>query len=221
MMRLLVLCHQKTAQAVTSPPLFREGSPLLICRQSFGTKRVTQKRRHMMKILQPMQEPYKPKPADYQPIPLSVLGSGPLRRVINTNSAEAFALAKSLDWDKYKCNVRGVRWHPNGSWRVQFTRRNYEHNFHVKVNCYFRVGLYGFDGAKQLALGYRKRLEAEWDELLNTWNVTDRKCAQSRLAARRRRNIADEITAAEPETTSTNNTTDSDELRKHTTSIQF
>eukprot|EP00922_Rhytidocystis_sp_ex-Travisia-forbesii_P047992 GHVS01071513.1.p1 GENE.GHVS01071513.1~~GHVS01071513.1.p1 ORF type:complete len:218 (+),score=23.25 GHVS01071513.1:90-743(+) len=217
-MRLLY--QQKTAaQAVTSR--LWEGSALLISRQAFGTKRVTQKRRHMMKILQPMQEPYKPKPADYHPIPLSVLGSGPLRRVINTNSAEAFALAKSLDWDKYKCNVRGVRWHPNGSWRVQFTRRNYEHNFHVKVNCYFRVGLYGFDGAKQLALGYRKRLEAEWDELLNTWNVTDRKCALARLAARRRRNIAEEIAAAEPETTSTNNTTDNDEQYTHTTSIQF
>eukprot|EP00922_Rhytidocystis_sp_ex-Travisia-forbesii_P047990 GHVS01071511.1.p1 GENE.GHVS01071511.1~~GHVS01071511.1.p1 ORF type:complete len:178 (+),score=23.30 GHVS01071511.1:175-708(+) len=152
---------------------------------------------HLMKILQPMQQPYQPKPEGYQPVPLSVMGSGPLRRVINTNSAEAFELAKAVQWDKYKCSVRGVRWHPNGSWRVQFTRRNYEHNFFVKANCYFRVGLYGFEGAKHLAIGYRKRLQQEWEELLSTWDVLDRSAARSRTAARRRREIRKESAAAE------------------------
>lgn len=39
----------------------------------------------------------------------------------------------------------GVRWHPSGSWRVQFKRRCYEHNYFVNCSCYFRVGQWGFD----------------------------------------------------------------------------
>ncbi|KAF8817932.1 AP2 domain transcription factor AP2IV-1 [Cardiosporidium cionae] len=64
-------------------------------------------------------------------------------------------------------------WHPNSSWRVQFDRRNYEHNFFVKCDCYFRTSLYGFSRAKNLAIAYRQRLEAEWDEICQTWHNID------------------------------------------------
>lgn len=147
-----------------------------------------------MQIIHPMQQAYIPKPDGYVPIPLSVLGSGPIRRVITRGTQEAFELAKGIQWDKYKCTVKGVRWHPNGSWRVQFCRRNYEHNFFVNVNCYFRVGQHGFEGAKQLAISYRRRLEREWLELVRTWQMMDR--STGNLCPRARRLIPPRLKAS-------------------------
>merc|ERR1712151_949570 len=123
--------------------------------------------------IQPKQTHYEPKPEGYQPLPLSLLASGPLRRVLTTGTVDARRLAASVDWERYKCDVRGVRWRPVGGWRVLFHRRNYEHNFFVKVDMYFRVHLYGFDKAKELAIAYRKRLEAEWEEQLEIWYKLD------------------------------------------------
>merc|ERR1712039_525108 len=100
---------------------------------------------------------------------------------------EAGNLATQIDWEKYKCDVRGVRWHPVGGWRVQFDRRDYEHNFFVKCSCFFRVNIYGFDRAKELAIGYRKRLEAEWDELQVIWARLDAEREAKRLARRAER----------------------------------
>ncbi|CEM02754.1 unnamed protein product [Vitrella brassicaformis CCMP3155] len=168
-----------------SPPL-----PLRSCQRVFArgaAKKVVQKRRHMMKILHLRQERYEPKPDGYRPLPMSLTGSGPVRRLLVANTKESFALTDKIDWERYKCDVRGVRWHPNGAWRVQFARRNHEHNFFVKCDCYFRVGLYGFEGAKKLAIAYRKRLEAEWEEQMDQWGVIDQRNAERRNAARQRK----------------------------------
>merc|ERR1712060_888969 len=100
---------------------------------------------------------------------------------------EAKQLAGSVDWEKYKSNVKGVRWHAAGAWRVQFDRRDYEHNFFVKCDCYFRVAIYGFDRAKELAIGYRKRLEAEWEEQVRIWAQLDEKRELQRLERRAER----------------------------------
>lgn len=54
-----------------------------------------------------------------------------------------------MDWDKYKTgNVPGVRWHPCGAFRVQFSKKNHAHNFRVHADLYFRIGQYGFEEAK-------------------------------------------------------------------------
>merc|ERR1712187_446505 len=136
----------------------------------FGVKKVRQRRRSRGRIIQPKQTHYEPKPDGYKPLPISLLASGPVRRVLTTGTLEANRLAQSVDWDQYKSDVKGVRWHPVGGWRVQFDKRNYEHNFFVKCSCYFRVALYGFHRAKELAIGYRLRLEAEWEEQERIWH---------------------------------------------------
>merc|ERR1712070_983996 len=129
----------------------------------------------------------------------SILGSGHLRRVLTTNTEEAKRLAASVDWKKYKCDVKGVRWHPIGGWRVQFDRRDYEHNFFVKCDCYFRVQIYGFDKAKELAIGYRQRLEAEWEEQLRIWAVLDEKREAQRLKRKAERDARLQLQASEAE----------------------
>merc|ERR1712217_495661 len=90
------------------------------------------------------------KPEGYQPLPVSLLGSGYIRR-------------------------------------VQLDRRDYEHNFFVKCSCFFRVNIYGFDRAKELAIGYRKRLEAEWEEQQVIWARLDANRESKRLARRAER----------------------------------
>eukprot|EP00450_Noctiluca_scintillans_P025156 CAMPEP_0194511446 /NCGR_PEP_ID=MMETSP0253-20130528/43128_1 /TAXON_ID=2966 /ORGANISM="Noctiluca scintillans" /LENGTH=141 /DNA_ID=CAMNT_0039354781 /DNA_START=207 /DNA_END=632 /DNA_ORIENTATION=- len=123
------------------------------------------------------------------------MASGPIRRVLKTESTEARRLAGAVDWERYKCDVRGVRWHPVGGWRVQFDRRNYENNLFVKCDCYFRVQIYGFDRAKELAIGYRKRLEAEWEEQEKIWLRLDAQREAKRLEkrlTREREKLADD-----------------------------
>eukprot|EP00916_Digyalum_oweni_P008346 GHVL01014001.1.p1 GENE.GHVL01014001.1~~GHVL01014001.1.p1 ORF type:complete len:194 (-),score=31.17 GHVL01014001.1:200-781(-) len=152
---------------------FFENHAISMQHRCFGIKRVTQKRKIGMKILRPIQSPYIPKSDDYSPLPIALLGSGPIRRLIRGNAAESERLAAEVDWDKYKCNVKGVRWHPMGGWRVQFRASNHERNFIVKCSTYFRVSEYGLHEAKRLAISYRKRLEAEWEELNQCWDKLD------------------------------------------------
>ncbi|OEH79901.1 AP2 domain transcription factor ap2iv-1 [Cyclospora cayetanensis] len=122
--------------------------------RDFGVKRVVQKRRHQMRIVHPKQEPFLPPPASAsgdppkppQPLPLSLVNSGP------------------------------------------FDRRNPQKNFFVRADLYFRVGLYGFSGAKHRAVRYRKRLEMEWEELQETWKALDEQHKlqeQQRMAKRK------------------------------------
>jgi len=145
-----------------------------IASRGFASKNVVQRRRYMGRILHPKQTDYVPKPPGYQPLPVSLLASSTIRRIVKTDSQEALDLAAKVDWDRYKCSVAGVRWHPNGSWRVQFRKSNVEHNFYVNCSCYFRTALYGFDAARERAIAYRDRLQAEWEELEQTWKRMDR-----------------------------------------------
>lgn len=153
-------------------------------RRCFGTKRVTQRRSSRGKILHLKQTHYDPKPDGYQPLPRGLLGSGYVRRLLKANTVEAHRLVGTVDWDRYKCNVRGVRWHSVGGWRVQFRRVDYEHNYFVKCSCYFRVSIYGFDRAKELAISYRQRLDAEWDDQQRIWADLDAKREAARLERR-------------------------------------
>ena len=166
------------------------GVPWLLQQQrDFGVKRVVQKRRHQMRIVQPKQEAYTPPPAAEgaprgsppQPLPLSLVNSGPVRRLLYSGSSAAAVAAAAVDWRQYVSPCRGVRWHPCGAWRVQFDRRNKERNFFVRADLYFRVGLYGFHGAKAKAIKYRKRLEQEWLELQDTWRTLDQKTREEPL----------------------------------------
>jgi len=152
---------------------------------SINTKRVTQRRRSRGRIIQLKQTHYVPKSAEETPLPISLLSSGSIRRMIYSKKAEAAELIPKVEWDKYRCDVRGVRWHAMGGWRVQFDRRDYEHNFHVKCDMYFRVQRYGFDRAKELAINYRKRLELEWDEQQKRWDELD--AEDNRIRAEKRR----------------------------------
>eukprot|EP00931_Biecheleriopsis_adriatica_P079629 TRINITY_DN53011_c0_g1_i1.p1 TRINITY_DN53011_c0_g1~~TRINITY_DN53011_c0_g1_i1.p1 ORF type:complete len:222 (-),score=39.80 TRINITY_DN53011_c0_g1_i1:50-682(-) len=155
--------------------------------RGFGTKRVRQRRRSRGRIIQLKETHFEPKPEGYQPLPLSLLASGPIRRVLSTRSVEAQRLAGAIDWERYKCDVKGVRWHASGAWRVQFDKRDYEHNFFVKCSCYFRVPVYGFDRAKELAIAYRRRMEAEWDEQQRIWAKLDAKRDAERARRREER----------------------------------
>jgi hypothetical protein len=127
----------------------------------------------MGRLIQLQQTHYYPKPAEYQSIPKSVLGSGYIRRLLNAGTTTSRSLIPSVEWDKFICTTKGVRWHPCGAWRVQFSRRNHEHNFHVGVDCYFYSKHHGFHRAKELAIGYRQRVEAEWTELESVWAKVD------------------------------------------------
>lgn len=162
-------------------------------RRCFGVQRVVQKRRHQMRILQPKQDPYKYQGTEYSgdgrgtgpgPLPLSLVNSGPVKKLIYSGSAASIAAARAIDWDQYRSPCVGVRWHPSGAWRVQFDRRCVARNFFVSADLYFRVGLYGFAGAKQRAVQYRRRLEAEWKELQQTWHNLDASEARNRASLR-------------------------------------
>eukprot|EP00929_Paragymnodinium_shiwhaense_P115938 TRINITY_DN85105_c0_g1_i1.p1 TRINITY_DN85105_c0_g1~~TRINITY_DN85105_c0_g1_i1.p1 ORF type:complete len:260 (-),score=52.51 TRINITY_DN85105_c0_g1_i1:12-791(-) len=147
----------------------------------FGIKRVRQRRRSRGRLIHPKQTHYVPKPDDYEPLPLSLLSTGNIRRVLKAGTQESKELIGGVDWERYKSGCPGVRWHPVGGWRVQFNRRNYEHNFFVKCSAYFRVALYGFDHGKDLAVAYRKRLEAEWAEQERIWYRMDSEREANRL----------------------------------------
>ena len=138
----------------------------------------------MGRLVQLEQSHYFPKPDDYRPIPKAVLGSGYIRRLLKSGTNDAQALIPQVAWEKFICDVKGVRWHPCGAWRVQFSRRNREHNFHVGVDCYFYTKLHGFHKAKEMAIGYRKRLELEWEEAEAGWRAIDAEREAAREASR-------------------------------------
>ncbi|GFE52729.1 AP2 domain transcription factor AP2IV-1 [Babesia ovis] len=156
---------------------------------AFGTKRVTQKRRYMLKLIHP-EEKHTDKAVQNglltgdNVLPKSLLCDSAIRKLVYSNTLEAQKLAAKVQWDAYKCDVKGVRWHPSGSWYVQFNRRNYEHNFFVNCHCYFSVQKYGFFEAKQMAIAYRKRLEMEYTELQETWNKINRQRWEKRMEQR-------------------------------------
>ncbi len=138
----------------------------------------------MGRLVQLQQSHYFPKADDYTPIPKAVLGSGYVRRLLKAGTADSQSLIPQVAWEKFICDVKGVRWHPCGAWRVQFSRRNREHNFHVGVDCYFYTKLHGFHRAKEMAIGYRKRLELEWEEAEAGWLAIDASRAAAREASR-------------------------------------
>ncbi|VWU53285.1 AP2 domain transcription factor, putative, partial [Hepatocystis sp. ex Piliocolobus tephrosceles] len=113
-------------------------------------------------------------------LPLSLLSSSFIRRTIYSNREDILTNIKKINWKKYCCNVKGVRWHASGAWRVYFCKRNYQHNFFVKCNCYFRVSIYGFEKSKELAVLYRKRLEYEYILLMKKWRQIEMENAQKR-----------------------------------------
>lgn len=143
----------------------------------------------MGRLLQLEQSHYFPKPEDYQSIPKAVLGSGYIRRLMKAGTAASRKLIPQVAWEKFICEVKGVRWHPCGAWRVQFSRRKREHNFHVGVDCYFYARIHGFHKAKELAIAYRKRLEQEWEEAEAGWEAIDREREADRNAKRAEREL--------------------------------
>ena len=161
--------------------------------QSRGVKRVRQKRRTMGKLIQLKQTHYFPKPEDYTPIPKAVLGSGYIRRLLKAGTVTSTSLIPKVVWEKFVCTTKGVRWHPCGAWRVQFSRRNLEHNYHVGVDCYFYTKLHGFHRAKELAIAYRKRLEMEWEEAEAGWQKIDQDRAAQRVAALKEKQIMTQL----------------------------
>lgn len=159
---------------------------------NFGTKRVTQKRRYMLKLIHPEEKHTSKEWQDgsfntKDALPKSLLCNSVIRKLVYSNTVEAEELAKRINWDAYKCDVKGVRWHPSGSWYVQFNRRNYEKNFFVNCHCYFSVEEHGFEEAKKKAISYRKRLEAEYEELQEAWQQMDQKRHEQRANQRNRR----------------------------------
>lgn len=158
-----------------------------------GVKRVRQKRRTMGRLIQLQQSHYFPKPDDYQPIPKAVLGSGYIRRLLKAGTQTSRTLIPQVAWEKYISTTKGVRWHPCGAWRVQFSRRNREHNYFVGVDCYFYTKLHGFHRAKEMAVGYRKRLEEEWAEAERGWEAIDLKRSQERESKAREKRIVFEL----------------------------
>lgn len=137
----------------------------------------------MGRVVQLQQTHYFPKPDDYQAIPKAVMGSGYIRRLLKSGTSASQTMIPQVAWEKYICTTKGVRWHPCGAWRVQFSRRNHEHNFHVGVDCYFYARIHGFHKAKELAIGYRQRLETEWAEAEEGWRKIDEDRAIQREAA--------------------------------------
>ncbi|SBS85485.1 transcription factor with AP2 domain(s), putative (ApiAP2) [Plasmodium ovale curtisi] len=114
------------------------------------------------------------------PLPLSLLSSSFIRRTVYSNREDVLKNLKNINWKKYCCNVKGVRWHASGAWRVYFCKRNYQHNFFVKCDCYFRVSIYGFEKSKELAVLYRKRLEYEYILLMKRWKEIEKENAKKR-----------------------------------------
>ncbi len=141
---------------------------------------VRQRIRQRGRILQYKQSHYIPKSPDAA-IPVSVLGSGYLRRLVRSNTAEAHRLVSLVDWQAFVSGVpsrnspvtaapvQGVRWHPSGAWRVTFKKSDMYRNFFVNCSCYFRVQQHGFAEARAKAVAYRRRLEFEWSQLSSAW----------------------------------------------------
>lgn len=179
----------RSAYSLPSAPM---GVPATVAAagiQVRGVKRVRQKRRTMGKLIQLKQSHYFPKPEEDTPIPKSVLGSGYIRRLLKAGTTSSMNLIPSVAWGKFICTTKGVRWHPCGAWRVQFSRRNLEHNYHVGVDCYFYTKLHGFHRAMELAIAYRKRLEQEWAEAEEGWRKIDEERAGKREAAQKEREL--------------------------------
>ncbi|VUZ97126.1 AP2 domain transcription factor, putative [Plasmodium vivax] len=218
----LVLCKaQPQLQPQVQPPF---GPTFLSQKKFFGVKRVVQKRKYMLKLIQPHQEKFdaekyktflekenlrekidinninidnekevelyenyllnykynKREVEKNAPLPLSLLSSSFIRRTIYSNREHVLKNLKNINWKKYCCNVKGVRWHASGAWRVYFCKRNYQHNFFVKCDCYFRVSIYGFEKSKELAVRYRKRLEYEYILLMKRWKEIEMENAKKR-----------------------------------------
>jgi hypothetical protein len=157
--------------------------------QTRGVKRVRQKRRTMGRLIQLKQSHYFPKPDDYTPIPKAVLGSGYIRRLLKAGTHTSQQLIPQVMWEKFMCTTKGVRWHPCGAWRVQFSRRNLEHNYHVGVDCYFYTKQHGFHRAQEMAIAYRQRLEKEWAEAEAGWMKMDAERAAKKQAVREQREL--------------------------------
>jgi hypothetical protein len=147
----------------------------------------------MGRLIQLQQSHYFPKPDDYKPIPKAVMGSGYVRRLLKAGTESANSLIPQIAWEKYICDTKGVRWHPCGAWRVQFSRRNREHNYYVGVDCYFYARIHGFHRAKELAVAYRKRLEQEWEEADAGWRQIDADRAEKKLATAKERALLAEL----------------------------
>lgn len=207
---------------INPPSLF--GLTFSYDKKFFGVKRVVQKRKYMLKLIQPHQEcfdaekykkylekerlrekidinninidnekevelyedyllnyKYNKREVEKNAIlPLSLLSSSFIRRAIYSNRENILKNLKNINWKKYCCNVKGVRWHASGAWRVYFCKRNYQHNFFVKCDCYFRVSIYGFEKSKELAVLYRKRLEYEYILLMKRWKEIEMENAKKR-----------------------------------------
>ncbi|CAD2083969.1 transcription factor with AP2 domain(s), putative [Plasmodium vinckei lentum] len=207
---------------INPPSLF--GLTFSYDKKFFGVKRVVQKRKYMLKLIQPHQEcfdaekykkylekeklrekidinninidnekevelyedyllNYKYNKREVEKnavLPLSLLSSSFIRRAIYSNRENILKNLKNINWKRYCCNVKGVRWHASGAWRVYFCKRNYQHNFFVKCDCYFRVSIYGFEKSKELAVLYRKRLEYEYILLMKRWKEIEMENAKKR-----------------------------------------
>ncbi|KEG00346.1 transcription factor with AP2 domain(s), putative [Plasmodium vinckei vinckei] len=207
---------------INPPSLF--GLPFSYDKKFFGVKRVVQKRKYMLKLIQPHQDcfdaekykkylekeklrekidinninidnekevelyedyllnyKYNKREVEKNAIlPLSLLSSSFIRRAIYSNRENILKNLKNINWKRYCCNVKGVRWHASGAWRVYFCKRNYQHNFFVKCDCYFRVSIYGFEKSKELAVLYRKRLEYEYILLMKRWKEIEMENAKKR-----------------------------------------
>ncbi|CAD2083807.1 transcription factor with AP2 domain(s), putative [Plasmodium vinckei brucechwatti] len=207
---------------INPPSLF--GLAFSYDKKFFGVKRVVQKRKYMLKLIQPHQEcfdaekykkylekeklrekidinninidnekevelyedyllnyKYNKREVEKNAIlPLSLLSSSFIRRAIYSNRENILKNLKNINWKRYCCNVKGVRWHASGAWRVYFCKRNYQHNFFVKCDCYFRVSIYGFEKSKELAVLYRKRLEYEYILLMKRWKEIEMENAKKR-----------------------------------------
>eukprot|EP00392_Amoebophrya_sp_AT5.2_P006650 g6662.t1 len=94
-------------------------------------RNVRQRRRSRGRIVQLKQTHYEPKTDCSGKLPVSILGTGVLRRLVQSSRSEAEDLLRQIDWDKYRTGVSGVRWHSMGGFMVQFKRRRLDKNFVV------------------------------------------------------------------------------------------
>ncbi|CAD7927068.1 unnamed protein product [Amoebophrya sp. A120] len=138
-------------------------------------RNVRQRRRTRGRIIQLKQTHYEPKPDCSEKLPVSILGTSVVKRLVQSPRQEAEELLQQIDWDKYKTGVPGVRWHAAGGFVVRFAKYRPDKNFNCVCTCLFRVGLYGFEEAKRRAIAYRKRLEQEWNEQQKIWRILDTK----------------------------------------------
>lgn len=65
------------------------------------------------------------------------------------------------------------------------------------VDCYFNTKLHGFHRAKELAVAYRKRLEAEWEEAEAGWKRIDDERVAQRIADRENRELLNRLKHAQ------------------------